>query len=70
MPIKTFLLWDFLQTKLFDLGLALGAKNVSLTRTLLKDLVPGYQPVARLWTGCGWRRTHGLMWCLGNWGGT
>jgi FlaA1/EpsC-like NDP-sugar epimerase len=41
---EDFLPWDALQAKLFDLGLALDANNVPLIRTLLKDLVPGYQP--------------------------
>lgn len=41
---EDFLPWDALQTKLSDLGLALDANNVPLIRTLLKDLVPGYQP--------------------------
>ncbi len=33
-----------MQSKLSDLGLALDANNVPLIRTLLKDLVLGYQP--------------------------
>jgi FlaA1/EpsC-like NDP-sugar epimerase len=41
---EDFLQWDVLQTKLAELGLALDANNVPLIRTLLKDLVPGYQP--------------------------
>ena len=41
---EDFLPWDALQAKLSDLGLALDANNVPLIRTLLKDLVPGYQP--------------------------
>jgi FlaA1/EpsC-like NDP-sugar epimerase len=41
---EEFLPWDELQAKLSDLGLALDANNVPLIRTLLKDLVPGYQP--------------------------
>jgi FlaA1/EpsC-like NDP-sugar epimerase len=41
---EDFLVWNELQAKLSDLGLALDANNVPLIRTLLKDLVPGYQP--------------------------
>jgi FlaA1/EpsC-like NDP-sugar epimerase len=41
---EDFLPWDVLQSKLSDLGLALDANNVPLIRSLLKDLVPGYQP--------------------------
>jgi FlaA1/EpsC-like NDP-sugar epimerase len=41
---EDFLPWDILQSKLSDLGLALDANNVPLIRSLLKDLVPGYQP--------------------------
>jgi FlaA1/EpsC-like NDP-sugar epimerase len=41
---EDFLPWDALQVKLSELGLALDANNVPLIRTLLKDLVPGYQP--------------------------
>ena len=41
---EDFLPWDALQAKLSELGLALDANNVPLIRTLLKDLVPGYQP--------------------------
>ncbi len=41
---EDFLPWDALQAKLSDLGFALDANNVPLIRTLLKDLVPGYQP--------------------------
>ena len=41
---EDFLPWDVLQAKLSDLGLALDANNVPMIRTLLKDLVPGYQP--------------------------
>jgi FlaA1/EpsC-like NDP-sugar epimerase len=41
---EEFLPWDVLQAKLGELGLALDANNVPLIRTLLKELVPGYQP--------------------------
>lgn len=41
---EDFLPWDELQAKLGGLGLALDANDVPLIRTLLKDLVPGYQP--------------------------
>jgi FlaA1/EpsC-like NDP-sugar epimerase len=41
---EDFLPWDGLQAKLCDLCLALDANNVPLICTLLKDLVPGYQP--------------------------
>lgn len=41
---EDFLPWDELQGKLGGLGLALDANDVPLIRTLLKDLVPGYQP--------------------------
>ena len=41
---EDFLPWDELQAKLGRLGLALDANDVPLIRTLLKDLVPGYQP--------------------------
>ena len=41
---EDFLPWDALQAKLSELGLALDANNVPQIRTLLKDLVPGYQP--------------------------
>jgi FlaA1/EpsC-like NDP-sugar epimerase len=41
---EEFLLWDELQAKLFVLGQALDANDVPVVRTLLKELVPGYQP--------------------------
>jgi FlaA1/EpsC-like NDP-sugar epimerase len=41
---EDFLPWDELQGKLGALGLALDANDVPLIRSLLKDLVPGYQP--------------------------
>ncbi len=41
---EDFLPWAELQSKLAALGLALGANDVPLIRTLLKGLVPGYQP--------------------------
>jgi hypothetical protein len=41
---EDFLPWGELQRKLAALGLALDANDVPLIRTLLKDLVPGYQP--------------------------
>ncbi len=41
---EDFLAWDELQAKLGGLGLALDANDVPLIRSLLKDLVPGYQP--------------------------
>jgi FlaA1/EpsC-like NDP-sugar epimerase len=41
---EDFLLWDDLQAKLTNLGVALHTNNVPLIRTRLKDLVPGYQP--------------------------
>jgi FlaA1/EpsC-like NDP-sugar epimerase len=41
---EDFLPWKELQIKLAALGLALDANNVPLIRSLLKDLVPGYQP--------------------------
>ena len=41
---EDFLPWDALQAKLSDLSFALDANNVPLIRSLLKDLVPGYQP--------------------------
>ena len=40
---EDFLPWDELQGKLGGLGLVLDANDVPLIRTLLKDLVPGYQ---------------------------
>ena len=41
---EDFLTWDELHAKLTGLGLALDANDVPLIRTLLKELVPGYQP--------------------------
>ncbi len=41
---EDFLPWDELQAKLVGLRLALDANDVPLIRSLLKDLVPGYQP--------------------------
>jgi FlaA1/EpsC-like NDP-sugar epimerase len=41
---EDFLRWDALQAKLGDLGLALQANNVPRIQSLLKELVPGYQP--------------------------
>jgi FlaA1/EpsC-like NDP-sugar epimerase len=41
---EDFLPWAELQSKLVALGLALDANDVPLIRTLLKGLVPGYQP--------------------------
>jgi FlaA1/EpsC-like NDP-sugar epimerase len=41
---EDFLPWDELQSKLAALGVALDANDVPLIRTLLKELVPGYQP--------------------------
>ncbi|PUE59634.1 polysaccharide biosynthesis protein [Limnohabitans curvus] len=41
---EDFLPWGELQSKLAALGLALDANDVPLIRTLLKGLVPGYQP--------------------------
>ena len=41
---EEFLPWDLLQTKLTELNAALDVNNVPLIRTLLKELVPGYQP--------------------------
>ncbi len=41
---EDFLPWDELQAKLGGLRLALDANDVPLIRSLLKDLVPGYQP--------------------------
>jgi FlaA1/EpsC-like NDP-sugar epimerase len=40
---EDFLLWAELQSKLTALGVALDANDVPLIRTLLKELVPGYQ---------------------------
>ena len=41
---ENFLPWTELQSKLAALGVALDANDVPLIRTLLKELVPGYQP--------------------------
>jgi FlaA1/EpsC-like NDP-sugar epimerase len=41
---EDFLPWTELQSKLAVLGLALDTNDVPLIRTLLKGLVPGYQP--------------------------
>jgi IS5 family transposase len=41
---EDFVPWDELQAKLSGLGLALDANDLPLIRSLLKDLVPGYQP--------------------------
>ncbi len=41
---EDFLTWGELQVKLAGLTQALDANDVLLVRTLLKDLVPGYQP--------------------------
>ncbi len=41
---EDFLPWDELQAKLGGLRLALDANDVPLISSLLKDLVPGYQP--------------------------
>ena len=41
---ENFLPWAELQSKLAALGVALDANDVPLIRTLLKELVPGYQP--------------------------
>jgi FlaA1/EpsC-like NDP-sugar epimerase len=41
---EDFLPWDELQSKLNNLNGALDVNNVPLIRTLLKDMVPGYQP--------------------------
>lgn len=41
---EDYLPWIELQTKLGGLGLALDANDVPLIRTVLKELVPGYQP--------------------------
>jgi FlaA1/EpsC-like NDP-sugar epimerase len=47
------LLWDELQTKLTSLTQALDVNDVPLIRTLLKDLVPGYQPEGEV-VDCVW----------------
>jgi FlaA1/EpsC-like NDP-sugar epimerase len=41
---EDFLPWTELQSKLAALGVSLDANDVPLIRTLLKELVPGYQP--------------------------
>jgi FlaA1/EpsC-like NDP-sugar epimerase len=41
---EAFMPWAELQTKLAVLGVALDTNDVPLIRTLLKELVPGYQP--------------------------
>lgn len=45
---EEFLPWDDLQIKLTDLLQALNVNDVPLIRTLIKDLVPGYQPVGEV----------------------
>jgi FlaA1/EpsC-like NDP-sugar epimerase len=45
---EDFLPWNALQIKLAGLVLALDVNNVPLIRTLLKELVPGYQPDAEV----------------------
>jgi FlaA1/EpsC-like NDP-sugar epimerase len=50
---EDFLPWDELQSKLAALGIALDANDVPLIRTLLKDLVPGYQPDGEV-VDCVW----------------
>jgi FlaA1/EpsC-like NDP-sugar epimerase len=45
---EDFLPWDELQSKLAILDEALNANDVPKIRTLLKDLVPGYQPDAEV----------------------
>ena len=45
---EDFLPWHALQSKLFDLDLALQANNVQMIQTLLQQLVPGYQPNGEL----------------------
>lgn len=53
---EDFLPWDVLQIKLSELSLALDTNNAPLIRTLIKDLVPGYQPDGEVvdWV---WRKT-------------
>ena len=41
---EDFLPWDELHSKLNVLNAALDVNNVPLIRSLLKDMVPGYQP--------------------------
>jgi FlaA1/EpsC-like NDP-sugar epimerase len=45
---EDFLPWDELQSKLAILDAALDANDVPQIRALLKDLVPGYQPVGEV----------------------
>ncbi len=45
---EEFLPWDELESKLNFLNGALDSNNVPLIRTLLKELVPGYQPEAEV----------------------
>lgn len=45
---EEFLPWDELESKLNILNAALDSNNVPVIRTLLKELVPGYQPEAEV----------------------
>jgi FlaA1/EpsC-like NDP-sugar epimerase len=45
---EEFLPWDELESKLNILNSALDSNNVPVIRTLLKELVPGYQPQAEV----------------------
>jgi FlaA1/EpsC-like NDP-sugar epimerase len=45
---EEFLPWDELESKLNILNCALESNNVPVIRTLLKELVPGYQPEAEV----------------------
>ena len=45
---EEFLPWDELESKLNILNVALDSNNVPAIRTLLKELVPGYQPEAEV----------------------
>ena len=45
---EDFLAWSELQAKLTGLTQALGVNDVPLIHTLLKDLVPGYQPEGKV----------------------
>ena len=45
---EEFLPWDELESKLNILNAALESNNVPVLRTLLKELVPGYQPEAEV----------------------
>jgi FlaA1/EpsC-like NDP-sugar epimerase len=45
---EEFLPWDELESKLNILNSALESNNVPIIRTLLKELVPGYQPEAEV----------------------